>query len=120
MYLRHRPTCDNGINGGQKAMSAALVPGRILRVELSSSPAPRTFSASWPNESPTDGDCGPIWTSVNGGGLGRRGELDGETLAAVMARGQGAGGGREARDETRVTGKSKGVIGDSAPSIADQ
>lgn len=34
-----------------------------------------------------DGDCGPIWTSVNGGGLGRRGELDGETPAAVMARG---------------------------------
>jgi hypothetical protein len=70
-------------------MSSALVPGRILRVEPSSSPddEPSRLSASLPKESPTDGDCAPIWTSVNGGGLGRRGELDGETPAAVMARG---------------------------------
>lgn len=70
-------------------MSPALVPGRILRVEPSSSPGdePSKLSASLPKESPMDGDRGPIWTSVNGGGLGRRGELDGETPAAVMARG---------------------------------
>lgn len=42
-------------------------------------------SASLPNDSPTDGEAGPIWTSVNGGGLGKRGELDGETAAAAMA-----------------------------------
>lgn len=69
-------------------MSAVLVPGRILRVEPSSSAPPRNCSASLPNDSPTEGDRGPIWTSVKGGGLGSRGELDGETPAAVMARKQ--------------------------------
>ena len=69
-------------------MSLALVPGRILRVEPSSAPAepPINCSATFSNDSPTDGDSGPICTSVNGGGLGRRGELDGETPVAVMAR----------------------------------
>lgn len=82
-------TCDKGINGGPKAISAAFVPGLILRVEPSSSPAePPRSSASLPKVSPTEGDCGPIWTSVNGGGLGRRGELDGETPVVVMARKQ--------------------------------
>lgn len=65
-------------------MSAALVPGRILRLESSSASA-NSCSPALPNDSPTLGDFGPIWTSVKGGGLGRRGELDGETPAAVMA-----------------------------------
>lgn len=93
-------TCDNGINGGPNAMLAALLPGRILRVEPSSDAGtPRSCSASFPNDSPTEGDCGPIWTSVKGGGLGRRGELDGET-PAVMARVE--------RDQEKRRAKTKG------------
>lgn len=85
LMLGAQITCERGISGGPKAISAALVPGRILRVEPSSSPDPETNdSASVPKGSPIDGDRGPIWTSVKGGGLGSRGELDGETPAAVM------------------------------------
>lgn len=53
---------------------------------------------------------------MNGGGLGSRGELDGETLEAVMARkGMGVGVG-EAGEKTRETGNFKGMDGSSAPS----
>lgn len=70
-------------------MSKALVPGlTLLSDPLSSAcPVPSNCSASLPNDSPTDGDLGPIWTSVNGGGLGKRGELEGDTPAAVMVEG---------------------------------
>lgn len=104
MQEKRLPTCDSGINGGPKAMSAALVPGRILRVEPSSPPEDpiRILSPSGLIDSPADGDCGPIWTSGNGGGLGRRGELDGETPAAVMACRRGTGG---ARGKTKDSGK---------------
>ena len=75
-------------------MSAAFVPGLILLVDaLSSSP---TSSGSCMGSRCCDlsplGDLAPIWTSVNGGGLGRRGELEGDILpeaagasAAAMA-----------------------------------
>lgn len=77
-------TCERGINGGPNAISAALVPGRILRSNPSSSNPVNNCSASLPKDSPTDGDFGPIWTSVNGGGLGKRGELDGDTPATAI------------------------------------
>lgn len=76
-------TCDKGTSGGPDAISAALVPGLILLVEPSSVSV--NGEKSWPSPplSPTVGDWGPICTSVNGGGLGRRGELEGDTGAAV-------------------------------------
>ena len=62
-------------------MSAALVPGRILL----DAPWPgATFSLSscvdGPPVAPTLGDLDPICTSGKGGGLGRRGEVDGDRL----------------------------------------
>lgn len=78
-------TCDNGISGSPDAISAALVPGRILLVDPSSVSAKGAKSWSPLPVSPTVGDCGPIWTSVNGGGLGRRGELEGDEAVAVAA-----------------------------------
>ena len=76
-----KPTCARGTNGGPPAISKALVPGLTLRVEFTSSLSswvyPGSCSVSLPNESPTEGDWGPIWTSVSGGGLGNRGELEG-------------------------------------------
>ena len=60
-------------------MSAAFVPGRILLVAALSSVALSTSSTAGPPAAPDEGDFGPICTSGNGGGLGRRGELDGET-----------------------------------------
>jgi hypothetical protein len=59
-------------------MSVLFVPGRILLVDSSSGGPPRSSSDVTPEPSLTVGDLGPIWTSVNGGGLGSRGELDGE------------------------------------------
>jgi hypothetical protein len=82
VYTR-RLTCDSGTNGGPEAMSTAFVPGLILRVDPSSVSGNGAKSCS-PALSPTVGDLGPIWTSVNGGGLGRRGELDGDTPAAAI------------------------------------
>lgn len=64
-------------------MSAAFVPGLMRRID------PASFSnggiSCSPEPSPTVGDLGPIWTSVKGGGLGRRGELEGDTPAAIAA-----------------------------------
>lgn len=73
------------MSGGPDAMSAALVPGLIRLVDPSSISV--NGAKNWPSPplSPTVGDCGPIWTSVNGGGLGRRGELEGDTAAAAVA-----------------------------------
>ena len=62
-------------------MSAALVPGRILRngwllgFELS------VFSGREGADIP--GDLGGSWTSGKGGGLGRRGEVAGEALPTL-------------------------------------
>ena len=72
-------TCARGTSGGPEAISAAFVPGRILLVEPSSGLMLPPSSLSLPAESPIVGDFGPICTSVKGGGLGSRGELDGET-----------------------------------------
>ena len=72
-------TSDSGISGGPEAISAALVPGRILREALWSREALSAFCWTALPPDPGDGDRGPICTSGNGGGLGRRGELAGET-----------------------------------------
>lgn len=82
-------TWARGINGGPAAMSIALLPSRTLRVALASSLLlsgvyPSDCSASWPEDSSTDGDGGPIWTSVSGGGLGKRGEVDDWTPAVAI------------------------------------
>ena len=72
-------------------MSAALVPGRILRVAPLSG---LLRSASSGDNCPTVGrpgevefgkafmvgDLRPIWTSGIGGGLGKRGEEEGDTV----------------------------------------
>lgn len=57
-------------------MSWALVPGRILLAEPWS-----TFASS--ECSSAMGDLGPSWSSAMGGGLGSRGELDGDMAAMV-------------------------------------
>jgi hypothetical protein len=62
-------------------MSAAFVPGCILRAAFSSS-IPCSIAVSWLAEvSPIEGDLGPICISVGGGGLGSRGELGGKDMA---------------------------------------
>lgn len=77
-------------------MSAALVPGRILLVVPSLSlvgsirPGDILSGFGRPDEAMLDevfviGDLGPIWTSGNGGGLGSRGELDGERAPMLPA-----------------------------------
>lgn len=67
-------------------MSAALVPGLILRAAPSSGLEVASRDSSL-FMSPIPGLCGPYWTSAMGGGEGKRGELEGETpdLAAVTA-----------------------------------
>lgn len=64
-------------------MSAVLVPGRILR----EAPSWNVSSLPWSSEAAI-GDLGPSWSSAIGGGLGSRGELEGD--AAIM---EGVGGG---------------------------
>lgn len=77
-------------------MSAALVPGRILLVVPSLSfvgsvrPGEILPGFGRPGEAVLDevfmiGDLGPIWTSGNGGGLGSRGEVDGERAQMLAA-----------------------------------
>lgn len=52
-------------------MSAAFVPGRIRCDALS-------VNAFERSREPAMGDFGPSWSSAIGGGLGNRGELEGE------------------------------------------
>lgn len=69
----------SGTSGGPAAISAAFVPGCILLAELASRIlCSMAFSCS-PDEL-NDGDLGPIWISVGGGGLGSRGELGGRDI----------------------------------------
>lgn len=66
-------------------MSEAFVPGRI---RLVAPPSDMMFSfGPFPvcPATPIVGDLGPICTSGKGGGLGRRGEVDGERLPADAA-----------------------------------
>lgn len=71
----------NSTKGGPVAISDAFVPGCILRAAFASS-IPCSIAVSWLAEvSPIEGDLGPIWISVGGGGLGSRGELGGKDIA---------------------------------------
>ena len=86
-----RPTSAKGINGGPDAISAAFVPGRILRIAPLSSAVVSLFSGIIVLCSGLKpGDFGPICTSGKGGGLGRRGDLEGDTppTAAAIAMGR--------------------------------
>ena len=65
-------------------MSAAFVPRRILHVDaLSKVAAASGSSRAIPCVAFIAGDWGPILTSGKGGGLGRRGEVDGDIDAAI-------------------------------------
>lgn len=94
--LLMKPTSANGTRGGPDSMSTALVPGRILLVAPSSSlvrsarPGELFSGFLRPGEGMLDeifmfGDLGPSWTSGNGGGLGSRGELEGERAPMSVA-----------------------------------
>jgi len=73
-------TSANGTNGGPDAISAAFVPGRIRRIAPLSNFVVSLFSGTAALCSGLKlGDLGPIWTSGKGGGLGRRGDLEGDT-----------------------------------------
>ena len=61
-------------SGGPSAMSSALVPGRI---RLSAPLSRLTTSLA-------TGDLGPSWSSAIGGGLGRRGELEGDSAEPAI------------------------------------
>ncbi len=72
-------------------MSCAVVPGRILRVGLPfPTPAALGSTRSLDTDAATAlallrlGDREPNWTSVSGGGLGRRGELEGDKGAPAV------------------------------------
>jgi hypothetical protein len=68
-------TSVKGTRGGPNAMSAAVVPGRILRIAFAS----KGFRPNCPcSLGMAMGDLGPSWSSAMGGGLGSRGELEGE------------------------------------------
>jgi hypothetical protein len=60
-------------------MSADLVPGCIRRLAFASMML-CSMVGSWVVALPRDGDLGPIWISVGGGGLGSLGELGGRDM----------------------------------------
>lgn len=74
------PTSPSSTSGGPAAMSAALVPGCILREAFASSML-CSIGSSEPEEPPREGDWGPICISVGGGGLGSRGDVGGRDMA---------------------------------------
>jgi hypothetical protein len=61
-------------------MSADLVPGCILRFALASMTLCSIVDSRL-FELPIDGDFGPIWISVGGGGLGSLGEEGGSDIS---------------------------------------
>lgn len=63
-------------SGGPAAISAAFVPGRILRDAESFEGCEEKFGINC--GAPGRGETGFVWSSAIGGGLGSRGELDGE------------------------------------------
>ena len=71
------------MRGGPAAISADLVPGCIRRLAFASM-IPCSMVGSWVVELPRDGDLGPIWISVGGGGLGSLGELGGRDIFAMF------------------------------------
>jgi len=78
------PTSVKSSSGGPSAISAAFVPGRIL-LDAPESAWLNPLSRPCSSAEAAVGDLGPSWSSAIGGGLGRRGELDGD-MAAMVAR----------------------------------
>ena len=80
--IHNRPsnTSDSSTSGGPSIMSSALVPGR-MRLEAPLSRELKSFCCS------SVAGSGESWSSAIGGGLGRRGELDGEGAEAIVRRG---------------------------------
>lgn len=68
----------SGIRGGPACICSAFVPGRIRRVAAWSFWCVVLEAPSWPWESSVELADGEIWSSAIGGGLGSRGELDGD------------------------------------------
>lgn len=71
------PTSWRGTSGGPAAISAALVPLWMRRLELVSTVVCSICDAWRAALGAISGDLGPIWISAGGGGLGSRGELGG-------------------------------------------
>jgi hypothetical protein len=71
------------MRGGPAAISAAFVPGCILRLAFASIVL-CSIVGSW-LALLIDGDLGPICISVGGGGLGSRGELGGKAIAGLRS-----------------------------------
>lgn len=67
-------------------MSAALVPGCILLEELASICDCSISVVANVAAGPPDGECGPIWISAGGGGLGKRGELGARDMMEEVGR----------------------------------
>jgi hypothetical protein len=67
-------------------MSADLVPGCILLDELASICDCSISVVASVAAGPPEGECGPIWISAGGGGLGRRGELGARDMMEEVGR----------------------------------
>jgi hypothetical protein len=80
MGRQEERTSLKGTKGGPAAMSADLVPGCILLFALASITL-CSIEDSKLLELPIDGDFGPIWISVGGGGLGSLGEEGGSDIS---------------------------------------
>lgn len=64
-------------------MSTAFVPGRI-RLEAACSVG-NNWDLGSLSEAPRPGDWGAVWSSAIGGGLGKRGKVDGENDGGAEA-----------------------------------
>lgn len=81
MGAKEGHTSERSTKGGPSAMSSAFVPGCILR----DAPWSNVLKSFCCSSVGAIGDLGPSWSSAIGGGLGRRGELDGD--AAILGEG---------------------------------
>lgn len=73
-------TSERSTSGGPSAISSAFVPGCILR----DAPWSNVLKSFCCSSVGAIGDLGPSWSSAIGGGLGSRGELEGD--AAILCR----------------------------------
>jgi hypothetical protein len=89
VFVKHKlpnlmHTSVNSTSGGPSAISSAFVPFRILR-EAPWSTLLALSSFPWSSERAL-GDLGCMKSSESGGGLGSRGELEGDIAAAMVIR----------------------------------
>jgi hypothetical protein len=75
-------TFFRGTSSGPSGISDAFVPGRIRR----EAPSLKLLAPKMPCwlGAVAVGDFGPSWSSAIGGGLGRRGELDGDAAMVSL------------------------------------